>query len=269
MYTNPMKISDDFFKEQNEKCLKNQQNNIVKFNKRKYSSGKDLAENIFKGLCLDSENIVEQSDDEINKSRIVNLATSKAVKLFGARYELSSLKNFITETDEQKSVLEHCKIFLSRIGTDQPSNLLLAGGSGTGKDHLLAGIAKRVMFDGKKVEYKKFYMLHDECLISMRDGESWYKKLNTLIKVDVAMIGEVGMQSNTEFERKILYHIMDERSKNLLPTIFTTNLSLNSFKNIVDSKGVDGIQFDRTYDRIIQDCIICQMDWDSYRRKDV
>ena len=53
--------------EQNKKVVENQKKNIYKFDKKKYSSSKELTDNLFKNLNIDKSGEEILSSEEFNK----------------------------------------------------------------------------------------------------------------------------------------------------------------------------------------------------------
>lgn len=88
-----------------------------------------------------------------------------------------------------------------------------------------------------------------------REGES--NIIRSFTNADLLIIDDLGVEQKTEWSVTRIYNIIDSRYRNGLPTIITTNLSLNELEEKYGK---------RTYDRLIEMCTPILNDSSSIRR---
>ena len=93
-------------------------------------------------------------------------------------------------------------------------------------------------------------------------GDESYGKsgqiLDTLIDIPFLVVDDFGVQKNTDWENEMLYTLLDARYAEERPTIITSNISINDFKDV--SHG-------RIYSRIHEMTKIIHFDLPDYREK--
>ena len=187
---------------------------------------------------------------------------------FGQRYRECSLSNYDATTDSQRAAVE----VLRQHVLDFPDrNVLIYGPCGTGKDHLIAGLARSLM----QSEWKpspRGYSLHRHP-IGVFDGMSLFDTLRDRIsdrdQVDltkdsarypIVYISDPTPLSGalSQFEQRHLYRILDARYRELKPTWMTCNVS--SRDQLDECIGV------RNSERILDGATSIYCDWPSYRK---
>jgi len=118
--------------------------------------------------------------------------------------------------------------------------LYLYGKAGVGKTHIAWTIADKVESIGIKVDFYKvnklmfrFRDIHDEDgkdLLERLIGNSWGPSRSYLF------LDDLGSNKESEFTLDCLTMILDYRIENLLPTIITSNASLNELLENVGSR---------------------------------
>ena len=132
--------------------------------------------------------------------------------------------------------------------------LYLHGKYGSGKTHLAICIAKQLEWNGHRVMFKQF----NDILEKIKTSFNNYSPLNadkdqiiynlTHHYSGLLIIDDIGNERfkrgvDDTYSQEIVYKIVDERLKNNLPTIFTSNFKLS---DLVESKGL----WQKTADRI-------------------
>ncbi len=118
----------------------------------------------------------------------------------------------------------------ARAYADDPRGcFMLVGGSGTGKTHLAAGMANRLMERGEAV----FFTFVPDLLDHLRatyapDTEVSYDELFEQVKtVPVLVLDDLGRQSTTPWAEEKVYQVLNHRYLNELPTIVTSSVPLD------------------------------------------
>lgn len=137
--------------------------------------------------------------------------------------------------------------------------LILSGMPGTGKSHLAGAVLQAIL--------PAHCGLYITCLGLIRMVRATWRRdnarsetevMNTLTRVPLLVIDEIGVQYGTEGEQTILFDVLDARYRSMQPTILLTNQ---------DKAGLKTFLGDRTYDRLTETCRWVAFDWESYRPK--
>ena len=145
--------------------------------------------------------------------------------------------------------------------------LYLYGPAGTGKTiyaaALLMEMKKRTWFalNGTYIQGKFVHTL--TLLDEIRSCYSQEKDAALLVKqyseADVLVLDDLGVERETEWVLQTLYLIINNRYENMLPTIITSNLSLDNLR--------DRLQDERITSRICEMCRVKAFDGEDYRVK--
>lgn len=103
---------------------------------------------------------------------------------------------------------------------------MLSGGVGIGKTGLAVSLAYIVHMQGRSVRIGTFTEILDEMRPKQGFGEKETEPAD-LYKPKLLVLDDLGTQKVTEFVQERLFAIIDGRYQRGLPTIITTNLSLD------------------------------------------
>lgn len=180
------------------------------------------------------------------------------------RFTDRTLNKFIASTPEQESALAFATAYAD--GFDEViktgRSALFVGNVGTGKTHLAAGIALRLMRrDGRPVLFTTVM----RAIRSVKDtwggngGKTETQAISALVFPDLLILDEVGVQFGSDTEKLILFDVLNERYEKRRPTLLLSNF------------GVDEVQAylgDRIFDRLREDGgEAVPFDWESQRGK--
>lgn len=144
----------------------------------------------------------------------------------GKRYQNMNFENFNIESNNEHAV-NVAKDFVSKnSNTINSSGLIIMGKSGTGKTHIAAAIANKLIENNRIVLIGRLTMLLDMIKETFRDNT---KSENDLIElysnVDMVLIDDLGTEKISSWALEKLYTIIQNRSENGLPIIITTRFN--------------------------------------------
>lgn len=132
-------------------------------------------------------------------------------------------------------VKDICRQFL-----ENPFDLVISGGTGSGKTHLAVAILRELVKTGKLLSsmlefcggrHGKFVSVPDllaEIRASYRGGDLDEQKLvEKYSSLHYLVLDDLGAEKSTEWSISTLYLIIDRRHRAMLPTVATTNLTMD------------------------------------------
>lgn len=176
------------------------------------------------------------------------------------RFRDCTLDNYIASTPAQKRLVAIAKGIVPKIVDGSGASLVLVGKPGTGKTHLAAAIGRAVCEQGKTV-------IFGTVLSIIRHIKSSYHKSSTLteteavetfLEPDLLILDEVGAQVGSEYEKMLMFELINERYADCKSTILISNL---------DQTELTAYLGDRVMDRFREGGAVVAFDWTSYRGK--
>lgn len=214
------------------------------------------------------ESLVEpnQNSDTLTKTK-KEAESNEYRRLFGPRFANATFDNYmIYAGEEQQRALEICRNYAENIRSmfrQSRNNLILAGKSGTGKNHLAYAIGKAAHHAKMTITAKPFLHIMQEIKATYNTpGTSERYVLDTYSMKDLLILEEIGVSFNTDAEKVYLFDLLDGRYKYSKPTIIITNFSEQEFRQFVDFDGKE-----RIWDRLRQTAVLVNCTWESYRTK--
>lgn len=114
--------------------------------------------------------------------------------------------------------------------------LFLTGTVGSGKTYLACAIAKELVIQGKNIRFKSVPELFEDIRGSFNGKGTEYEIINRFSKTNYLIIDDLGTEKVSDFTLDRLYLIIDHRYSDELPTIITSNLTLNDIKNKIHDR---------------------------------
>jgi len=228
----------------------------------------------------------EHDEREANRKQRQRESVWKSlVESRGPRYAKCRLENYVATTPEQQAALTACKEYgadaKTRIAAGE--NVLFLGPCGTGKDHLMMGLAYHAVKDFHTclwIAGASLWLTYRDAIgighvnrhrFRLREfeydefdahlGASEAQITDKLADVDLLCISDPmppgGMLTDYQADR--LYEIIDRRYSHLRPTFATLNVSSRQ-----EAEKLLGVQ---VVDRLAHDATVVKCYWSSYRQK--
>ena len=180
------------------------------------------------------------------------------------RFKDRTLDSYIAKTSGQQTALAFCKEYANNFDEVLKTgrSAIFCGRVGTGKTHLAIGIALSIMQQQRSPVFVTVQRL------IRRVKDSWHTKEETASEVieafaspDLLILDEIGVQFGSEFEKQILFDVLNERYEKLKPSILLSNIPKEQLGEYLGERVADRLR--ENGGKMIP------FDWDSHRRNDV
>lgn len=171
-----------------------------------------------------------------------------------------SFNNYQVNNEGQRRALLAARNYA--FGFDNSiASFIFSGNSGTGKNHLAAAIGSHLILNGKHVLVVTVYDLMSKMKGTFSEHSELTQEqfLRYLSTVDLLIIDEIGMQSESRYEKLIINQLIDRRSSSKRPTGMLTNLNHAEMTKLLGERVMDRMRFGES--------LWVTFDWDSYRKQ--
>ena len=139
-------------------------------------------------------------------------------------------------------------------------NLILTGASGVGKSYLAQALGHQACMMGYKTIYSNTARLFKKLKLSKIDG-TYLKELNKLLKADLLILDDFGLQAFDNHARETLMDIIDDRY-NKTSTILSSQIPVSAWYDIIG----EGTIADAILDRIVNSSHRLDLKGESLRK---
>jgi DNA replication protein DnaC len=169
-----------------------------------------------------------------------------------------SMENFDLKRIDIK-IRHQVKSLLEGSFLDRCENVLAFGNPGSGKTHLLCGIAQKLVRDGRRILFCTCSLLVQELLISKRELEL-SKKLKKLSRYDALIIDDLGYVQQEREEMEVLFTLLADRYERG-SVMLTSNLPFSQWEQIFKDPMVTAAAIDR----LVHHSVIVELNLESFR----
>ncbi len=156
------------------------------------------------------------------------------------------------------------KNMFNRLGTldfmTRKENIILTGASGVGKSYLAQALGNQACMMGYKTIYSNTARLFKKLKLGKVDG-TYLKELNKLIKADLLILDDFGLQAFDNHARETLMDIIDDRY-NKSSTILSSQIPVSAWYDIIG----EGTIADAILDRIVNSSHRVDLKGESLRK---
>ncbi len=149
---------------------------------------------------------------------------------FDLEYYPKDSENGRSPYEVMKSVYNHCVAYAENFDTDSVS-LYFYGRTGLGKTHLSLAIANEAIKKGYNVVYGSVITFLNKLEREKFGRTETFETEDILVGADLLILDDLGAEFATPFAVSALYNIINCRIARGVPTIISSNLSLDEVKN--------------------------------------
>ncbi|SHM78034.1 ATP-binding protein [Phytopseudomonas punonensis] len=183
--------------------------------------------------------------------------------LIPPRFKDKTFANYRASTDRQQVALQLCVDYANNFPDNAAHGrcLMLLGHVGNGKTHLAVAIGSAVVEQHRRtVLYTTVARVCQQVKASYgkEAAQSEREALEVFRTPDLLILDEVGASYGTDFERMVMFEVINARYEEMKPTIVISNLF---------AQALAGALGDRVVDRLREgDGVVVVFDWNSARR---
>ena len=216
--------------------------------------------------CAEDEREAERQAAELKAREEKKAAWERKIGASGIpeRFQTRSLQSFVAESEPQRKALAIAEHYADNFDDALKTgrSMLFIGRPGTGKTHLAAGIALRIM---RRDNRTALFLTVMRAIRRIKDtwakgsAESETQAIAALVFPDLLILDEVGVQFGSEAEKLLLFDVLNERYEKRKPTILISNLSQEDVTEYLGDRIID--RFREGGGKLVP------FTWDSYRSK--
>jgi DNA replication protein DnaC len=142
---------------------------------------------------------------------------------------------------------------------ERRENVLIFGGTGTGKTHALCALGQELVRAGRRVYFRPCSLLVQELLAAKRDLRL-NKVLRQLSRHEALIIDDIGYVQQSREEMEVLFTLLAERYERG-SVLLTSNLPFSKWESIFK----DAMTTAAAIDRLVHHSVILELNLPSYR----
>ena len=199
--------------------------------------------------------IVQQRED-FQRKRAEKMFVEGGV---GKRFLTATFENF--ERKRMPKAYDIALGFAEKFDQNDGEGLIFTGDVGTGKTHLAAAIAAKIIRNNSAtVEFVSYVEVLTNIKAAFSNhSEEAYMLEERMRKTDLLVIDDLGKEKPSPFTNELFYRVVNGRYKDRLPMIITSNYGVESLSERLDYP---------VFSRLVAMCKVVEMRGIDYRMKD-
>lgn len=194
----------------------------------------------------------------------------------GERFLRRTFETFELTDENRKSAetaqryADNFEAMLPRPDAPEPgrNGLIITGPPGTGKTHLAAAIANKVINSGRLAVCMTMIDMLESIRRTYNGNGSEAEVIHKYKTVPLLVIDDMGKEPPTEWAISTIYNIINGRYEAYLPTIVTSNYPAKELKSRMTPKETkDTTTAHATLDRLTEMCHAIALTGESWRRR--
>lgn len=137
---------------------------------------------------------------------------------------------FVAKVENQEKLIAAIKANFNGKKMSEVRDMLIYGGVGTGKTHLVVAMLNKLINANIYCRYTTEHNLLDLYF------QKKYDEFNAFKKVNILVIDELGKRELVDWQMIQLEELISYRYNEMLPTIFITNMTEKEFKSFVGDR---------------------------------
>lgn len=165
------------------------------------------------------------------------------------RFMVCGFGNYVVEHEQQQQALDAAMGYANdwvRVRA-QGRGAIFLGNVGTGKTHLAVAIGKQVM---RKHGASVLFISVQRAVRSIKDtwargsAVSETQAVAVLTFPDLLILDEVGVQHGSDYERQVMFDVLNERYETRKPTLFLSNKTIDEVRAVLGERVMDRLRED-------------------------
>lgn len=182
-------------------------------------------------LTAEVEAKLKQEALEVLKERNIQKLIKSGV---GRRFVNRTFATLKVDEDNKRAV-EIANSFVNhlKLHKETDKGILFTGGVGTGKTHIACAIANELIGLGFNIGYGNITDIINriQASYSKKAEMTEAEIIDELLKYDLLIIDDLGKETESSNNSKILYNLINRLYEDLKPIVVTTNYNANSLAN--------------------------------------
>lgn len=200
--------------------------------------------------------VISRECEQRRKSRVQRLLKESALPLE------KSLENFNVNRLPTKAQRQ-LRTLLEGGFLDRKENVLVFGNPGSGKSHLLTGLAQDlVVARERRMHFTKCSLLMQDLLAAKRDLRL-SREIKRLGRYEGLIIDDLGYIQQTRDDMEVVFTLLAERYERG-SVLMTSNLQFSKWEGIFK----DAMMTAAAIDRLVHHCVIVELNIPSYRAEE-
>lgn len=191
-----------------------------------------------------ADDVIRNPALEIRRDRTLNARLLSSG--IPSRFRTSTLESYQTTTspEQQAIALRQCQDYATGFEAHWGAgrSMLLLGAVGTGKTHLGCAVVQSVIRNlGASARYTSALdIIRDIKSTFGKDSELSEREIYAALRTpDLLVIDEIGVQHGSDFERQVLFEVINDRYKDITPTVVISNLGIQGLRKCLGDRAVD------------------------------